>query len=1163
MEQLITYLHKKAAVLLLTLAVGALAVSCVDDDIYTLGPGGIEGAPTRLTLSVNLNDMKGMSRAAMTDENANKVNTLWVGIYNVATGKCTYNHLFSGDEVGTPGNHTPATLPAIDTKSGMSYVVAVANAENNYGITDNAELKAAAGLADTRGGELSALLALADTWEKYRSISVMLTDPSNVDFSATNNLAMSGSYHGNGDVTNDPSQWYDAEGNPETVYITANTAHPSGYIHLRRIISYVKFNIAAAENVTVEPVSWKVCQNPIISYLQEGTKNSADVSTYFNGRPGYETNHGESNLSYDFNHETPLTKATGETVSEINEMSVKDGYSFDFYQFENKQTAVGYNELEGGDYVGIKNAPAPASPYADREREWKTDKTDEVGENYKENTGVYKSLSESVTNVNTKNNATYVTFRLKVTYWVNQTDITDVGKETPVSPTTPGAVRREGYANYTVHLGYIEGDSEWEKACDFNCRRNMKYTYNIMVKSLNNIIVEAFKDGENQPGAEGDVTDVQNTGRIELDAHYAVFNIQLSYRERTNLQWMIETPYNNVSYSFYAGDYRTGGIHAGENLNGNQFYTWIRFKPTVDRTTLRVYNDRGENGDTDLIGWTLEELADPANHRGVDENGNEVAYNENSDTPLWYTVFIDEYVYHKNEKGVSTDKADGTEGGWWAYVNQEPRIVWIACNNRNISEDRESMYLNSKYMISQNSILTYYSQDVQTPSETALGIERENETFGLNLAWSQTAWNGLPAPNADNGRWNVWYYLTNGNINATESATGRGWSSVADIISTRIKGEDMTCCKQLTRGEIKTDQLNAPADTAWIFMPKAIDGNKYTDRTTYDPNSSTNQYEVITACMSRNRDENGNRKIDASEMKWYVPTTGKYARIILGRAVIPQSQRLMNFDIIPHYGFGGNTGDSDHNTRFHFASSDRRVLWAEEGTSTSDWHQGNWDYGAWEVRCVRNLGVNLGKVLNEDPVQQAYTCDTLNKGTTNVRYFFQLTYYEDGCKRAPQSTPLPVHDVQSSTNQPAYRFEVARERCNSTNTSGINTASNLSLSGDGVLSGYSISNWTAACTKNYICGRYSQETGNSDRGTWRVPNQKELVMMRREGFLPGNDNKDGYLSCTQEKNAHTSSDATNTAKRFFIFFPNRGSISEDMSGGAFHCVRCVRDVINY
>ncbi len=1139
----LTYIYEKTIAVLLVSAIGIAAVSCRTDDIDSPHADMREGLPATLSLTVNLGDMSQASRAAINDVYAGTIRNLWVGIYNTETGECTFNRTFT--DLKGPGNHTIATLEGIDTKSGKSYIVAVANTEDNYGITDDDAFRKELNIPESRGGELRTLLEGADTWRKYKSISLMLTDPSNIDFSGSDNLAMSGSYHT--ETAEDPESWHDANGDPTPCHIPAGATELRGCIHLRRMISYVKFNVAAGPNVEIEPISWQVHNNPIIAYLQERVANSADVSTYFGDRDGYSSNHGVSNLSYDFDN-GDLTDATGVATG-------KKGSSFDFYLFENKQTATDYRQLVDGDYVGISQ-----KGYADREREWKNaDGT---------NTGIYKSLSPSgaeakpnAEGTDTKNFATYVTFRLKVTYWVKETisengaNLNDDAALTPVSKDTPDAVRREGYANYTVHMGYIEGDDESAKAQDFNCRRNMKYTCNVTVKSLSNIIVEAFNNDEPQPGAEGDVTDVQDVNRIELDAHYAVFNIRLSNKERRNLKWMIEAPYDNATYSYYADDYRTGGNHEADRmkLDDDQFYTWVRFKPTTDENTLRRYKD---SEDDETI-WTLEQLADPENNRGVNGDGTPVS-DIDSDEQLWYTVFIDEYVYHKDAQGNSTDSADGTEGGWNAYVNQDPRTVWIACNNRKISNDRESMYMNSKYMISQNSILTYYSDTNRTPNNTVLGLERENETFGLNLAWSQTAWDALGTPNADNGRWNVWYYLSGGKINETQSAIG--WNNMAATKSVTIDGRSYTCLIPFSRNAINTDQLQEPSGTktAPIFMPEEINGTLRgsDNRRNYNPNPNSNSsnYEIITACMSRNRDENGNGVIDADEMKWYVPTTGKYTRIILGRAVMPQSQRLMNFDETPKYGFRQpdgtyNTTSSDYNTRYHFATSDKKNVWTEEGKSTSEWLQDSWDMGAWQIRCVRNLGVNMGRVIDTDPVTPAYEYSQSD-------YTFKLSYYEDACKRAPQSNHLLSHDVQSSTNQPAAAFEVARNDCNAANTT-IAAGTTLGFNGSQLMN-YSEAAWKTACDNNYICGGYSQETDGSDRGSWRVPNQKELVMMRRQGLLSGTDNEDGWFSCTQE-HFDAYNNRNNTTRRFFMFFPNRGTIN---SQATRRHVRCVRDKMN-
>lgn len=1152
-------------------------VACTDDIDYPKGQNCVEGIESDLTLRVNLNPMKSVSRTAPKDEYANEVNDLWVGIYNVNTGQCTFNQTFSKSDLGAVGNHTPETLPSIKTKSGNSYIVAVANVGSNYGISDDTNLSQALNIPAGRGALLKNLLEGSDTWEKYKSISHMLTTPSNVDFSENNSLAMSGSYHESSNVTNHPDAWFDGNGNPTPVVIVPNEAKLSGYIHLRRLISYVKFNIVAAANIQAEPVSWTVYNVPVISYLQEQNVNAADVSTYFEGRTEgadldeYKINHGQSNISYDFTS-GDLTDAQGNAITVSGQTK---GASFDFYQMENKQTAIAYAALSGEDYVGIKQTGDAA--YQDREREWKaTDKT---------NTGVYKSLSANSTpskpgadgvGVNTKNFASYVTLRMKITYWVRQ-NAGAPGTETDadiVSPETEGATRREGYADYTVHLGYIEGTN---KAEDFNCRRNTKYTYNVTVNSVNSIILEASNDDEKQPGAEGNISDINNNGYIELDAHYAVFNIQLSNKERSSLNWMIEAPYDGQVQSLYSGDFRKSGesyanAEMQATLADNQFYSWIKFKPTRAQKELRVYHD----GRTSNPIWTLEQLADPAHYPGVNSNGVAVT-DVNSTELLWYTVFIDEYVYHKDLTGKSTYTEDGNEGGWWAYVNQEPRKIWLACNNPQASSDKESFYVDSKYLFSQSSLLTYYSSVNKTPNNTALAIERTNETFGLNLAWSTTAHTNA-ALNANNGRYNVWYYLTNKIPNNTTSSSNRGWYDLVMTSSNvRIAGipYEVKVVNAFEREKISNDQLEeTEVPYSPIYMPKAItgngnniiylnDGGKGDGRTnrTYDPlPSNENRYEVLLACMSRNRDENGDGVIDASEMKWYVPTTGKYARIILGRAVIPQEQRLMNFSLLPVYGYWKDkalqTGNSDNNTRFHYASSDRKVVWSEEGTSSSDWYQSDWDMGAWEVRCVRNLGGNVSKVVETDPVTQAY------EYKNNL---FKLTYYEDGCKRASSATFLPPHDVQSATNQPAYQFEVASSICTNSNTKLPENYNDMSLNDDGVLSDYSEVNWYNACMNNVICGNYSQTGSNENRGVWRVPNQKELVMMRREKLLDytiGNnatsDDSHMFISSTQEHFDKSDPGADGYQRRFFMFFKNRGTIN---SSGGNKYVRCVRDVL--
>ena len=103
----IAYIYEKTIAALLASAIGIAAVSCRTDDIDAPYVDMREGLPSTLTLAVNLNDMGQASRAAINDEYAKKINSLWVGIYNVDTGECTFNRTFAVDK--GPDDHGTAT----------------------------------------------------------------------------------------------------------------------------------------------------------------------------------------------------------------------------------------------------------------------------------------------------------------------------------------------------------------------------------------------------------------------------------------------------------------------------------------------------------------------------------------------------------------------------------------------------------------------------------------------------------------------------------------------------------------------------------------------------------------------------------------------------------------------------------------------------------------------------------------------------------------------------------------------------------------------------------------------------------------------------------------------------------------------------------------------
>lgn len=1041
-------------------AVCLLLTACTEELLPAdAGANVPEGLPAAVTLSWDTSEMGVQTRAALSDDESSRVNTLWIGIYGEDGHlKTSYFEPRNGEE----GQHKVRSI-TLETTSGKCHIVGVANVTTNYGISDNEELNQAVGKpAGTSAGlsPLRDLLDKADTWEKFKSISAALLDSTDVS-RFTPNLVMSGVYYEQAD--SDPVDWIDA--NEQTVSIAPGSSKLPGAIHLRRLISYVKFNLIAGKGITVEPTSWRVYNNPIICSLHEQTDNSADRSLYLLAKTGDRNNYGTSSVSYTFEKATEKEDGV-------------DGYTFDFYQMENKQTGL-------ADVI---------KTYNDRELEYKNaDGT---------NTGIYRSLCptnrtpDTENGVNTANFASFVEIRARVTY---QTNITVDG--------TTQQVDRTGYAVYTIHLGGC--DKKWT---DFTNLRNTKYTYNVTVNGLNDIVVEAKRDGLT-PGAEGNVTDTY-AKVYELDAHYGVFNIQLSNEERTALTYRILAPFGNEMRELARDESPTGHTVKWKNrVPENQLYNWICFLPTSGEKVLAKYDPKDV--------WYLEDMKDLTGHR---------SYNGSTDpadrTLQWYTVFINEYVYQLDKDGELIEMApadiathsDETGQDWHKYVNKDNRIVWLTLDPINTSLDGENMYARSKFMISQKSMQTYYN----SLSDNALGVEHENESYGLNMIWtlSTSGWN------ADNGRKNLKTYVT-----------GKKWNS---IIQETVSATSPAINRQ---GENKPETY--PAIYQQVVATTRTASN-------YAPTSSRDFYEIQAACMTRNRDLNGDGEIDDNELRWYLPASGKYVRIILGRSSMKEP--IMDYEANPTLP-AGFSGGSDYLNRFRYSTSDGIRLWAEEGLSSNTLDRNTPDKTPWRVCCIRNIGVNLSAVVEHDPVQMAYVEHSESRTIS-------MDFYDASSIRPSTSSFLPSHTVNSKRNKISAAFEYAAEDISPSDIDGEMKRWDDYANNE---SGHPL--WKTACDENSVCGKYSQEMkdgkmvggynkGYADSLGWRVPNQKELVMMRRAGVFEKLGDQIKWLSCSQE--FYNFIRGGEILQRFFGVTRTYSLLGSD--GG--QKVRCVRDVID-
>ena len=1031
---------------------GATVTSCSDEIDY--GTTVEEGLPAEITVKVSLPEMKSVSRSDIAEGLDKEVNSLWIGIYNVNTGKLTGS--YTGTPSTTPSHEAPKNV-TINTKTGRSYIVAVANYTGRFVHNGTGVVSAESALAD------------ADTWAKFNALSAMFSNEGNIDPDVPfNALIMSGHYmgvnHANGDYTT-----------PEPVVIS-KTGTLAGSIHLRRLISQIKFNVTYnADNIASFDIqSWQVKNIPNQSWLYENENTSP-------------ANVGDNRI---LNQKTSYQDS--EVYTHTDENVAARTWSFDWWQLENKRTGLDPTEEYNidGDY------------YTYREAEFKDNDNDL-------NTGKYKSLVASATSEDANNNATFVELKVRMTLKVDENG----------NAYTDGTTRMADCV-YTIHLGYCEGTGK-SKAQDFNCRRNTKYTYNVRVEKVNKIFVEANKLGEPSPGSEGVISDVTNQF-VELDAHYGVYNIYLSDEDLNVFDYMI------ICYDENSAQVRIdstdGTTVPAEGSTNRKYLDWVEISPS-DVGVLAAYKPG-------LM--TLDEF--------------KTSIANGTSTAGWYTLFFNEYVYEDNTGGNESGSTN-----WRDYVNMPDRQAWIRIQ-MNESTDKESAYYKSKYAFSQKSIQTYYNDN----ATTALGMEHVNESFGLNLrnTFNTTTYGA----NADNGRYNVAQYISN-----STSETITFWQTSRFLWSGYVTQESPQTVAAINNTDMKVE---APARTLTNPYPvpalATLTGQtKYTS----DPDQSTSpQYiEAVNVCMNRNRDLNGNGYIDANELRWYVPTTNIYTRMILGRRSL--TTPIMNYSAYPELNYYNKDRLNGALPNLILYGSDGKVLWAMEGVSTSTWDNGstNQNFGPdgdeaprvfpryttgtpWQVRCVRNLGTNLSTVSNTRKADPAYR---VRSGAIRT---IEMINYESRSVRQEKITEMVPHDIANQDYNRCYKaFQYASTAYNISDCTGYRAT-------------YSTDNGLQAWLKaSNPCDRLNTygETG------WRVPNQKEIAIMNTLGISPADRNF--YISATfshydtNGKGLTALSDLDDNTRTFKVMMTRsngEGTQRSFQSDDSYvtRQIRCVRDV---
>ncbi len=287
-----------------------------------------------------------------------------------------------------------------------------------------------------------------------------------------------------------------------------------------------------------------------------------------------------------------------------------------------------------------------------------------------------------------------------------------------------------------------------------------------------------------------------------------------------------------------------------------------------------------------------------------------------------------------------------------------------------ISADGHSTYIEgSGFTLQQKSIKTFYKDNVGNP----FGFESVEET----PAAAFTGDDDYPGTELQNGLKNTWEIIN--------TKTTKTWTDYVNIAQNGFTGA-------------------TPPTSANIM--------------------TTTGTNPMFECLSRNRDLNGDGKIDEDEVRWYLPSVRQCIFAWCGKKSLPTeiSFETTNYATSTNLGF--------------------RIWWALEGTAISSW--ANMETNPM-IRCVRNLGTNstsgeVSDITSWDQENYVVTVNGLKDET--LRTNMQIGEYPehenfDAASTLPKAFKIASADLNiPASGEDTYAPEITVGELNPTGTSG-------------------------------------------------------------------------------------------------------------------------------
>lgn len=638
------------------------------------------------------------------------------------------------------------------------------------------------------------------------------------------------------------------------------------------------------------------------------------------------------------------------------------------------------------------------------------------------------------------------------------------------------STERFGRVTYRIYLGYT---AENDPANDYDIERNVHYTYNVTIKGMNDLVVEAksdkAKEEESAPGVEGLVYDAHRS--FNFDCHYeqglmrfkkdelAIFNPDGTLKDDAMISFAIRTPFCDKIISYTKAEL--------EQLKNNNYIPSKEKKADTDWLKFYIHpSTLADNGNEDMqyfsdTGANLLSL-----EQFLYRLMNEPDYVFNAASGLCkVTVYANEFFYEQNPM---QENAPKDKNLWKTFANSPDRTFDLLVNtSHEISPDGQSRYHQAIVAIRQMSIKTVF---VNSPDGMRVwGVENVNETPDLD--WS------VRAPSEPDAFYNKYY--------------SNGWANTWSLMSRRTGG--------LTDNIMPDPMLRGKEKTLWQVMTK-VNNAKLTlsmDHT----NLAMKNYHATYACFTpflRNRDNNRDGQMQANEMQWYIPSVCETNMLYVAERVLPLKSRLVGHApsdnataLFTSRAFMGSTNLT--------LNSPNTIIFVEESHSMTPIY--NFDYQKTaspgertpfsDVRLIRDLGIletSEDHSYHLDEIAKELSKTLINKWTEDEYLIFRADNLPSNTTRSARAIyELPAHNETSQINTIYQKgFEVAKYIANRIDKR--KDLDNPNRSGE-----YYYETWTTLMNDiekgNSPCTYYFQNPDQSDLGTWRLPNEAELMIM--------------------------------------------------------------------